>query len=456
MINIKTDSRKVVKGDTFVAIKGNTVDGHDFINSAISNGATKIISEKEIECDAEVIVVNNSKEYLDNLLANNYYDDIKDITLIGITGTNGKTTTAYLTSQMLTKLGIKNAYIGTIGYYVDSKIVRELPNTTPEILTVYNLLYDAKERGCKVVVMEVSSHALSFNRIKGLKFKVEAFTNLTQDHLDYHKTMENYLNAKLKILDYLKEDGVIIVNSDDNYGKYFINNNSKTLGTNNAFYNIDSFNFDAHNTNINFIVNEKKYNVKTNLSSKFNVYNFMTSLAIINNLGIEIENIINISKYIYPPKGRVETYKVKNGSAIIDYAHTPDAVFKIINSVREYAKGKVITVVGCGGDRDRTKRPIMGRIASDNSDYVIFTNDNPRTEDEKIIMRDIIEGVTNDNYEIIYNRREAIKRALGMIEENDIVLILGKGHEDYQILGREKVHFSDSEEVENYVKEQNK
>jgi UDP-N-acetylmuramoyl-L-alanyl-D-glutamate--2,6-diaminopimelate ligase len=178
----------------------------------------------------------------------------------------------------------------------------------------------------------------------------------------------------------------------------------------------------------------------------------MTALAITNNIGIDIDNIINITKDIYAPKGRVETYKVKNGSAIIDYAHTPDAVEKIINSVKEYAKGKIITVVGCGGDRDRTKRPIMGKIASDNSNYVIFTDDNPRTEDEKIIMNDIIDGVKKDNYEVIYNRKDAIKKALDMINDNDIVLILGKGHEDYQILGREKVHFSDSEQVENYIR----
>ena len=179
----------------------------------------------------------------------------------------------------------------------------------------------------------------------------------------------------------------------------------------------------------------------------------MTALSLVNNLGIDIENIINITNQIYPPKGRVETYKVNGGTAIIDYAHTPDAVEKIINSVKEYAKGKIITVIGCGGNRDRGKRPIMGKIASDNSDYVIFTNDNPRLEDEKIIMQDIINGVKKDNYEIIYNRDLAIKKALDIIEENDIVLILGKGHEDYQILGKEKVHFSDSEQVENYIKE---
>lgn len=453
MINIKTDSRKVKKGDIFVAIKGNTVDGHDFINKAIENGASKIISEKNIDCDIENIVVSDTKKYLDDLLSNNYYEHIKDLKLIGITGTNGKTTTAYLTSQILTKLGIKNAYIGTIGYYINSELIKELPNTTPEILEVYNLLYEAKENNCEVVVMEVSSHALSFDRIKGLKFSLEAFTNLTQDHLDYHKTMENYLNAKLQILNYLKDDGIIIVNNDDSYSKYFISDKSKTIGINNSFYNIDRYDFDSNNTNIEFTVNNKKYNVKTNLSSKFNVYNYMTALSLVNNLGIDIESIINITKDIYPPKGRVETYKVNGGTAIIDYAHTPDAVEKIINSVKEYAKGKIITVIGCGGNRDRGKRPIMGKIASDNSDYVIFTNDNPRLEDEKIIMQDIINGVKKDNYEIIYNRDLAIKKALDIIEENDVVLILGKGHEDYQILGKVKVHFSDSEQVENYIKE---
>ncbi len=445
MLNIKTDSRKVVKGDTFIALKGNTVDGHDFIDSAIKNGAEKIICEHG-KYDVDTINVSDTHEYLKNYLVNNYSREFEDLKLIGVTGTSGKTTTCFLTYQILNKLGIKTCYIGTIGCYIDNDVV-ELSNTTPDILELYNLLLTAKEKGCKVIVMEVSSHSLAEERIKGLKFDVCAFTNLSQDHLDYHKTMEEYCKCKVKIINYLKDNGKIIVNVDDEYSKYFICDKSLSLGINGSNYKIKEFHMENTHTDILFNVNNDSYEVRTNLIGKFNVYNYLTSLALINNLGISVNDIINVTDSINAPVGRAQIIKVGTSIAVIDYAHKPDAVSKIIPLFREVTKGKIITIIGCGGDRDPMKRPIMGNIATSLSDYVILTNDNPRTEDEKLIMKDILEGITTDNYEVIYDRKDAIKKGISMLKDNDCLLILGKGHEDYQIIGRTKIHLSDYEEV---------
>lgn len=453
MLNIKTDSRKVTKGDTFIALKGNTVDGHNYIQQAIDNGATKIIAEYG-NYSVETMIVENTLEYLKNYLMDNYSKKVNELKLIGVTGTNGKTTTCYLIYQILNKLGIKTCYIGTIGCYIEEEIL-ELSNTTPDILELYNLLLKAQEKNCQVVVMEVSSHSIDMERIKGLKFDLCAFTNLTQDHLDYHKTMENYCQTKAKIIDYLKNDGKIIVNVDDPYSKYFICDKSLSLGKQGKDYQIIDYKLVNTYTEIKFNCNAKEYQVKTNLIGKFNIYNYLTSLAIVHNLNISVENILNITKDIKAPTGRAEIIKINNSIAVIDYAHTPDAVSKIISSFKEVTKGKIITIIGCGGNRDSKKRPIMGNIATLNSDYVIFTNDNPRCEDEKEIMKDILKGVTTNNYTIIYNRKDAIRKGLSLLEDDDSLLILGKGHEDYQIIGYDKIHLSDKEEVYKYINEIN-
>lgn len=454
MINLNTlqsDSRKVKKGDIFIALKGLSSDGHDYIAKAISNGASQIIASKKQNYNFDNIhYVDDTNKYLNDILINECLPLYKDINFIGVTGTNGKTTTCYLIYQMLNKLKSKTAYIGTIGFY-DGETIIELDNTTPDILELYKLINMAYKNKCVNLVMEVSSHALDQERIKGIKFNVEAFTNLTQDHLDYHKTMENYLTTKLKIIDYLTLNGKIIVNADDPYSNFFMNNKSLTLGINGFDYKIISFEEIDGQTLIEFSHQSKEYKVKTNLISKFNVYNYLMALAIINNLGYEIDEIISITEYIYPPKGRVESIKVGKGLAVVDYAHTPDAVEKIIEEFKDRPDRKVITVIGCGGDRDPSKRPIMGRIATDLSDHVIFTNDNPRTEDPNQIVEDIIKGVTKNNYEIITDRHQAIFNALEMIKDNEVILILGKGHEEYQEINNVKHHFSDVEEVNNYL-----
>lgn len=446
MINIKTDSRKIKPGDTFVAIKGLTVDGHDFIEKAIELGASKIVCEHG-SYSVETLVVPNTKEWLQEYLITNYKDEVNKIKLIGMTGTNGKTTTCFLTYQMLLSLGKKAAYMGTIGFYMPG-VKRELNNTTPEILDVYSMIVEAIEAGCEYFVMEVSSHSLVEKRIEGLEFSVEAFSNLTEDHLDFHKTMENYLHAKMLILDQLKV--TIIVNSDDAYAKYFETKNYKTLGYNGNDYKILSYHETDSGTLINFKA-DKEYSVETNLKCKYNVYNYLTALSILNTLGFSIDSIINITKNIYAPRGRCEQIRVRNSYAVIDYAHTPDAVEKIITSFLENKKGRIITIIGCGGDRDPLKRPIMGEIASRLSDYVIFTSDNPRTEDPNKILEDILKGVTKDNYEVEIDRTAAIRKGLDMLRDNDVLLILGKGHEDYQIIGHTKHHLDDLEEVKKYL-----
>ena len=452
MLKYETDSRIIKPGQIFVAIPGYTVDGHDFIEKAIENGASEIIVSKDVEFDIPTTKVENTSNYLTDTLVKEYSNEFKDMKFVGITGTNGKTTTCYLIYQLLRKLNVNAAYLGTIGFYHGENFT-PLNNTTPDILTLYKLLLGAKEKGCTTIVMEVSSHALSLKRIAGLNFDVAGFTNITQDHLDYHKTMEEYLKAKLQIVDYLKDTGVMIVNNDDEKSECFKEKypNNLSIGLNNADVNINEYKISPDQTTINFNYLENNYEVTTKLTSKFNVYNYLFALTTLVNLGFDINDVIVKTEHIVPPKGRCETYKVNGGYAVIDYAHTPDAVEKVIAAYNELKKARVITIIGCGGDRDPLKRPIMGKIATENSDYVLFTNDNPRTEKQEDIMKDIIAGVDKDNYEIVYDRREAIKKAISIMQAEDIVLILGKGHEDYQIIGHEKIHLDDSEEVKKYI-----
>lgn len=451
MIDLKTDSRKVKKGDTFIAIKNVNTDGHDFIEDAIKNGATKIICERG-EYSVETVIVPNTKEYLNNYLYDNYYDKIKDMKLIGVTGTNGKTTICFLVYQLLSLLKKKCAYIGTIGFYYGNT-KKTLNNTTPDTDLLYEMLLEAKEYGAEYVVMECSSHALDKNRIFGLEYDEVAFTNLTRDHLDYHKTLDNYADAKRKLFKRTRNEKIAIINKDDSYYEKFIfeDNNNITLGKKDADILIKDINLSHLHTTIKFSYNNKDYTSTINMVGSYNVYNYLTALFLVHKLGFSLENLIDITKELHAPKGRMELIKYNTNSIFVDYAHTPDAVINVLKSAEEYKKGRVITIIGCGGDRDRTKRPIMGKAAEDYSDYVIFTDDNPRTEDEKQIMDDIIKGVKKDNHEVIFNRKDAIIKGIKMLKENDILMILGKGHEDYQIIGTEKHHFSDQEIAIDYI-----
>lgn len=430
-MNIKDDSRKVNKGDIFVALK-KVNDGHKYVLEAIKNGASKVVVE-EGDYEVETIKVKDTHEYLVNYLYDNYYDKIKNLKLIGMTGTNGKTTTCFLIYQALNKLGIKCAYIGTIGFYLDKKI-KSLNNTTPDILEIYELLLECVDNDCEYVVMECSSHALDMHRLDKLEFKYGIFSNLTQDHLDYHKTLENYIKAKQKLFDQVTIK--TLVNSDDKYKDYFIRDNTITYGLN-GNYKLSDINLKERTFKVNNIT------YKTNLIGKHNIYNLLVVIALLTELKLDTKIIEDLTC----PPGRMDIVNFNNNMIVIDYAHTPDAVSKILDSVKELEFNKIITIIGCGGDRDSFKRPIMSKIACDNSDYVIFTNDNPRHENPNNIISDMLHNLDKFNYEIILNREKAIIKGIQMLEKNDILLVLGKGHENYQIINGVKHHFDDKEIV---------
>ncbi len=442
---LKIDSRQVLKGDTFLAIKGIDFDGHDYIDEAISNGASKIIAMHGLY-DVETIIVKDTNEYLKKYLLDNYYDKIKDIKIIGMTGTNGKTTTCYILHKCLNKLGVKSAYIGTIGFYIDDKI-KDLNNTTPNIYDFYQMLLKCQEEGCKYVVVEVSSHALAYDRLDIVKFDMVIFSNLTKDHLDYHKTFENYALAKQKLFKQVKEDGLCFVNVDDSYKDYFmINENTITYGFNDSDYQIKEYEVSKEKTI--FKVNDEEY--VTKLLGKHNVYNLTSVIAVLKQMGFS--SFKDIISNLDAPRGRMEAIKYNDNLIIIDYAHTPDAVLKVLTTVSEFNFDHIYTIIGCGGNRDSSKRYEMALYATNMSNMAIFTNDNPRFEDPNQIIEDMTSKLDNSNYEIILNRQKAIAKGIQKLQKNDILLILGKGHETYQVIEDRVIHFDDKEEVLNIIR----
>lgn len=433
-MNLKDDSRKIKKGDTFIALK-KVHDGHEYINDAIKNGANKIIAERGIY-EVDTLIVPDTHKYLVDYLYDNYYDKIKHLKLIGMTGTNGKTTTCFLIYQALNKLNIKCAYIGTIGFYLDKK-VRDLSNTTPDILEIYEMLLECAFNDIEYVVMECSSHALSMKRLDKLKFKFGIFSNLTEDHLDYHGSFDNYVKAKQILFDNVTDK--TFVNIDDEYKDYFIKDNSITYGLNKSDYHLTDYVISLDGSS--FKVNGNSY--KTKLIGKHNLYNILVVIALLLELNLDTSVIENLEC----PKGRMDIVRKESNLVIVDYAHTPDAVLKIITAVKELNPNHIITIVGCGGDRDPYKRPIMSNIACSNSDHVIITNDNPRSENPNNIVSDMLHNLDKFNYEIILNRKNAIIKGIQMLDKNDILLVLGKGHETYQIINNKRYNFDDKEVV---------
>lgn len=444
MLNIKTDSRKIKKGDTFVALKGYYLDGHDFIKQAIDKGATKIIAEHGTY-DVETLIVPNSNDYLCKYLSDNYKNEFDDMTIIGITGTNGKTTTCFLIYNSLLKLNKKVAYIGTIGFYINKKKIKDLPNSTPEILEVYNLLLACKENNIKYVIMEISSHALELKRIYGIKFDIALFTNLTQDHLDFHHTMENYSNAKRKLFTKLRNNKLAIINIDSKYHKKMIleKNNNITYGFNKSDYQILDYKFSSKYSIINFKYKNNIYEIHTSLIGKHNAYNIISCISILHELGFDINTIINIIPSLKTPPGRMEKINYKDNLIIIDFAHTPDALINIISSTKNMVAGKCITLFGCTGNRDKTKRPKMANISLTLSDFSIFTTDDPWDEKPESIIKDMISNPKNNNYKVVLDRTEAIKYGINMLNKNDLLLILGRGSEKYQYWGKSQIELDD-------------
>ncbi|MGN1183273.1 MAG: UDP-N-acetylmuramoyl-L-alanyl-D-glutamate--2,6-diaminopimelate ligase [Faecalibacillus sp.] len=452
-IDLKTDSRKVRPGDTFIAIRNVNRDGHDYIPMAIANGAVKVIVE-EGEYEVETEVVKDTRQYLKDYLYHHYYPVFKDMKLIGVTGTNGKTTIGYLIYQILTMLDHPCAYMGTIGFYYNGQFL-PMVNTTPDVDVLYDCFLKAKEAGCKILVMEVSSHALAKDRIYGLEFDEVAFTNLTQDHLDYHKTMDHYAASKQLLFKKTRGHKIAVINGDDPHADYFCleNNHNIVISDHDGDLIVNDIEFSHLGTSFAFSYLGKTYHTHIQMVGRYNVYNYLTAMLLVHHLGYSIEQLLSLNDRLKAPKGRMELIVYRTNGIFVDYAHTPDAVENVLNSALEFKKGKIITIVGCGGDRDATKRPVMGQIACKKSDLVIITNDNPRTEDPQKIIDDILKGIDSDHYVVIPDRKEAIAYGMSQLKENDIFMILGKGHEDYQIIGHEKIHFSDQEEVEKYMKE---
>lgn len=451
MLDIQSDSRKIKPGDTFIAIQCEVNDGHKYIPSAIKNGASKVIAEFGVY-DVDTLIVPNTREYLNHYLEDNYNKYLNEMTIVGITGTNGKTTSAYLLYQALNKLGIKTAYIGTIGFYMDGK-VEDIPNTSVDICDTYDLIMRAYDKGYKTVIMEVSSHALANGRLKTIKFDYVVFTNLTQDHLDFHKTMGNYALAKQKLFKQLKNDGIAIVNNDDKYKDYYLlsENNNLTYGFNEADFHITNYDMTENGSKFTYQIGKKQYKAETKLLGKYNIYNTLCVISVMTAMNISQENIIKVLKELEPPVGRIQIVKYKTNTIVIDYAHTPDAIEKIMSTLKDLIKGDTYVVFGCTGDRDRIKRPIMTNYVANNSKYFIITNDDPHYEDPAQIVDDMTKDLDKDNYEVCLDREEAIVRGINMLKENDVLFILGKGHEENMVIRDKKIPFNDYKVVKGYL-----
>ncbi len=448
MINIKSDSRKIQKGDTFIALRGIASDGHDYIEKAISNGASKIIAE-EGSYSVETEIVPDTRAYLNKYLEEHYHYLIDEMTLIGVTGTNGKTTSCYLTYQALNKLGYKCAYIGTIGFYLDGK-VKDLPNTNCDICDTYEMLDEAYQKGYRYVALEISSQGLSYGRAETLLFDYAVFTNLTRDHLDYHKTMENYALAKQKLFHQLKPNGIGIINTDDAYASYYQIGHYVTYGFNGGDYTITDYHLNADS--LTFKINSGD-TLEANLIGKYNIYNLTVAYILLDKIGITSNQIKEVFKSLVPPNGRTDIIKDGTNTIIIDYAHTPDAMENLFSAIKDIRYHHLYIVFGCTGDRDREKRPMMTKLALDMADYTFITSDDLHNEDFSQIIDDMLKENTKTNYKVIEDRYEAILKAMSLLKEHDLLLILGKGHEEYIIVKDKKIPHNDHKAVLEIIKE---
>ncbi|MBE7042978.1 MAG: UDP-N-acetylmuramoyl-L-alanyl-D-glutamate--2,6-diaminopimelate ligase [Ruminococcaceae bacterium] len=450
------DSRKVTDGSLFVCVTGFVTDGHRYADAAVKNGAAVLICEHEVEADVPQVLVDDSRKAL-AYLADRYYDHPSGkMKLIGITGTNGKTTTTYLVKQILEHAGYRVGLIGTNQNMIGDTVL-PADRTTPESLELQELFFKMAESGVDYVVMEISSHSLELSRVAYCEIDVGAFTNLTRDHLDFHQDMEHYFQAKAKLF-HLCKTGV--VNIDDDAGIRILEQCScvpLSYGVDNAA-DIYAHNMEFGNAGSVFTGNilGKEMKITLNTPGKFSVYNGLCAIGICTVCGISEEVIAKGLCQMQGVSGRAEVMPLgKPYTVMIDYAHTPDGLENIIKSVRGFAKGRVVTLFGCGGDRDRTKRPVMGRIAGELSDFCIVTSDNPRTEDPESIIREIEEGIsqTDCEYVVIVSRRNAIGYALKNAKEDDVIILAGKGHETYQILKEGTIHFDEREVVMEWLKE---
>lgn len=447
MLNIQTDSRKIKKGDIFAAVRCEINDGHKYIEKAIENGASTIIAEHG-SYDVPTVIVKDSREYVKNYLKEHYDSYINEMTLIGITGTNGKTTSAYLLYQALNHLNIKTAYIGTIGFYLDKRQCL-LPNTSVDLCDTYDLLMKAYDAGYKTVVLEASSHALFNGRLDNFFFDYAIYTNLTQDHLDYHKTMENYADAKRILFEHIKDHGKAIINADDEYKNHFLlsQNQNITYGLFQGDIKVKRYQMNDKGIHFSYEYQGREEELQTSLVGKYNLYNALAALSVLLDMKIEPSKIKEVFPKLNSPDGRMDRIAYKKNSIIIDYAHTPDAVEKIIQTTKEFIKGDIYVVFGCTGERDRKKRPLMTNIVLNDAKYAFITNDDPHFEDPKQIVSDMLEKVEKTNYEVCLDRKKAIQKGIEMLKEQDLLLILGKGHEEFMIIKDQKIPFNDKKIV---------
>ena len=455
---IEYDSRKVKRGGIFAALEGFSVDGHEFIDTAVENGAAMVIVSRDVEIkypDVTYVKVENLRKHLGVIASNFYGWPQKKMKIVGVTGTNGKTTTTYIIETILGEC----SRLGTIEYKIGNDVF-PAPNTTPESLDIIKMCAKSLDAGIDKLVMEVSSHALELGRVDMLEFDTAIFTNLTQDHLDFHKTMENYFKAKTKLFDKLKQNAKGVVNIDDKWGKRLYENNtakyiSCSLDTGNLTGRIAELT--NHDMVIDIVYKGDKYTFTTELMGKFNLYNILGAVGAALALGMEFEEIIVNIKNVKKVPGRFETVNEKQDyMVVVDYAHTDDGLINILQALKDLKKGKIVTVFGAGGDRDKTKRPKMAKAAAKYSDYILITSDNPRTEDPVQILADVEVGLKEvkfpkEKYEVIEDREAAIAKAILFANKDDIILIEGKGHEDYQIIGKAKHHFDDIEVARKYI-----
>lgn len=459
--NINTDSRKVGKHGLFIAIKGVQVDGHQYVANAIESGATTIVYDESLEVQEKGITyvkVAHSADAAGKIATLWYGDPSSKLKLVGVTGTNGKTTTATLLYKLFRKLGYKAGLLSTVANYVNDKAYHAT-HTTPDPLSLNEMLANMVDAGCEYAFMEVSSHAIHQKRISGLTYQGGIFTNLTQDHLDYHGTMAEYLKAKKMFFDDLPQEAFALTNLDDKNGMVMLQNTKAKKYT----YSVRSLaDFKAriiekHFDGTSIEINGKE--VQVQFVGVFNVYNLLAVYGASVLLGQDSDRILLELSTLKPVAGRFETIRSSQGfTAIVDYAHTPDALTNVLDAIHEVldGQGRVITVVGCGGNRDRTKRPIMAREAVRLSDQVILTSDNPRYEEPQAIINDMADGLNSAQMKktlCIVDREQAIKTACILAKEGDVILIAGKGHEDYQDVKGVKHHFDDREIVKSIFEE---
>ncbi len=453
--NIDFDSRKIESGHLFVAIRGTASDGHDFIKMAVDKGAVAVICEEiPVGIDATFIQVKNSADALAQVA--NAWNDFPSskLSLVGVTGTNGKTTIATLLYDMFRVFGHKVGLLSTVCNYIDATPVAAT-HTTPNPLELNALLSQMVEEGCEYVFMEVSSHAIVQKRIGGLEFDGGVFSNITRDHIDYHETFDNYLSAKKLFFDELSKNAFALTNVDDKNGMVMLQNSKAIKKTYSTRTLADFKGKILEESFEGMMLDMNNMEVAVNFIGKFNVYNLLAVYGTAVLLGKDEMEVLRILSMLQSVSGRFETIRSPKGyTAIVDYAHTPDAlnnVLTTINEIREGA-GKLITIVGCGGDRDKGKRPMMAKEAADASDKVIITSDNPRNEDPQDIINDMIAGLDAiDMCKVlsILDRHQAIKTACMLAESGDVILVAGKGHETYQIIGDKTHHFDDKEELKN-------